>query len=327
MARLFGWLFSFLPYATYAYPLLMVFKGGIVRKGWGLVCAAFGIGLLSAYYAIMNANHISSDPAAGAYVYIFGMLLLAAGVLLYRPSAAPPSAAGRSGDLVFCPHCGARNEPNAQFCGDCGRPIDTTSDAPAASGTLYVPYQTAGTGSGWWSRPRWVWWAAGLAALTVVVGGAWWVLSSRTVVQGGPTLQGEQVPSEGNTHAPEGSPIAYRAHPPASGTHYPTPAPRGVYPQGLPEGLWVHSLEHGYIVLAYRPPASPDQLPQFQDMVESFPKSKYGYAKLVIIPYRDMDHPYAALAWTWRLWLDRFDREKVLEFYRAHVDRGPEDIP
>jgi len=175
--------------------------------------------------------------------------------------------------------------------------------------------------------PAWLWWSIGVAVLVLIVGGAWWVLSSRTAAQGGPTLQGERVPHEGNNHVPMGSDIKYRAHPPASGDHYPTPAPRGVYPEGLLEGFWVHSLEHGYIVLAYRPPVSPDQLEQFQEMVRSFPKSKYGYAKLVIVPYKDMDHPYAVLAWTWRLWLDRFDREKILEFYRAHVDRGPEDIP
>jgi hypothetical protein len=40
-----------------------------------------------------------------------------------------------------------------------------------------------------------------------------------------------------------------------------------------------------------------------------------------------MPHPYAALAWTYRLWLDQLDRQKILDFYRAHVDRGPEDIP
>jgi hypothetical protein len=176
-------------------------------------------------------------------------------------------------------------------------------------------------------QPAWVWWLAGAAALVIIAVGAWWALSPRTAAQGGPTLQGDRVPYEGNTHVPMGSDIQYRAHPPASGNHYPTPAPRGVYPEGLLEGFWVHSLEHGYIVLAYRPPVSPDQIQQFQNMVQTFPKSKYGYAKLVIVPYKDMAHPYAVLAWTWRLWLDQFDREKILEFYRAHVDRGPEDIP
>ncbi|HYM91902.1 MAG TPA: DUF3105 domain-containing protein [bacterium] len=176
-------------------------------------------------------------------------------------------------------------------------------------------------------RPRWLWWLAGGAALAVAAGGAWWGLSSRSAAQSGATIDGERLPDEGNKHVDIGLPIQYRDHPPASGNHYPQPAPAGVYPQGLAEGFWVHSLEHGYIVLAYRPPASPEQLSQFDEMLRSFPRSKYRFVKLIVVPYKDMDHPYAALAWTWRLWLDSFDREKVLAFYRAHVDRAPEDVP
>ena len=80
-------------------------------------------------------------------------------------------------------------------------------------------------------------------------------------------------------------------------------------------------------MLVYKPPVSPALLDQFDAMERTFPKSKYGYAKLVVVPYAEMTHPFAALAWDWRLWLDAFDRQKVLAFYRAHVDRGPEDVP
>jgi len=171
-------------------------------------------------------------------------------------------------------------------------------------------------------RPGWLWWLAAAG-----VGAIWW-FSLRTAAQGEPTIQGDRVPYEGNTHVPMNSSIEYRAHPPASGNHYPQPAAAGVYPEGLLPGFWVHSLEHGYIVLAYRPPASPELLRQFDEMLVSFPRSrKWHLVKLVVVPYKDMNHPYAVLAWTWRLWLDQFDREKVLQFYRAHVDRGPEDIP
>jgi hypothetical protein len=138
---------------------------------------------------------------------------------------------------------------------------------------------------------------------------------------------GQQIPEEGREHVAVGSVINYRAHPPASGPHYPTPAPTGVYAQGLPPGFWVHSLEHGYIVLVYKPPVSETLLKDFDRMVTDFPKSKFGNVKLVIVPYSEMLHPFAALAWGWRLEMDAFDRATILKFYRAHVDRGPEDIP
>jgi len=140
-------------------------------------------------------------------------------------------------------------------------------------------------------------------------------------------MRGQHLPDEGYDHVQVGTQIQYRAHPPASGPHYPSPAPAGVYPEGLPPGFWVHSLEHGYIVLLYKPPVSDAGLLEFREMVKNFPKSKYGNVKLVIAPYEEMIHPFAVLAWDWRLWLDTFDRGKVLEFYRGHVDQGREDLP
>ena len=170
-----------------------------------------------------------------------------------------------------------------------------------------------------------MWWVVA-AALVVIAGGTWWAVSSRTPAQGGTNL-GDPVPNEGRDHVAIGTPIQYRAQPPASGNHYPSPLAPGVYPDGRLPGFWVHNLEHGYVVLVYKPPVSPALLDQFDAMERTFPKSKYGYAKLVVVPYAEMTHPFAALAWDWRLWLDAFDRQKVLAFYRAHVDRGPEDVP
>lgn len=154
----------------------------------------------------------------------------------------------------------------------------------------------------------------------------WWATAARPQPRPAPTL-GERVADEGYEHVEVGTAIQYRAHPPASGPHYPYPAPAGFYPQGLPEGFWVHSLEHGYIVLVYRPPVSSVLELQFKEMIKDFPKSKYGNVKLVIAPYENMPHAYAALAWHWRLWLDTFDRAKTLDFYRQHVDQGREDLP
>jgi hypothetical protein len=142
-----------------------------------------------------------------------------------------------------------------------------------------------------------------------------------------PAGMGERIPNEGYSHVPVGTTIEYQNHPPASGTHYPTPAATGVYPRGLAPGFWVHSLEHGYVVLVYKSPVSEALLEQFNQMVTDFPKSKYGNVKLVIAPYDEMTYPFAVVAWDWRLWMDTFDRAVVLEFYKAHVDHGPEDIP
>ena len=173
-----------------------------------------------------------------------------------------------------------------------------------------------------------VWWVAGAVILLIGGGIVWWAASGRakTPVPVGPLL-GQQIPDEGHEHVAVGTPIHYKANPPASGTHYPVPAPAGVYPNGLEPGFWVHSLEHGYIVLLYKPPAAPDRLAEFDRMVKDFPRSKFGNVKFLAVPYSDMARPYAVMAWDWRLFMDTFDRATVLLFYKEHVDHGREDIP
>jgi hypothetical protein len=47
----------------------------------------------------------------------------------------------------------------------------------------------------------------------------------------------------------------------------------------------------------------------------------------VIAPDPKIKTPFATLAWTWLDELPSFDRDRLLRFYRAHVDRGPEDVP
>ncbi len=168
-------------------------------------------------------------------------------------------------------------------------------------------------------------WIAGALFLALSIAAAWWVTSGR--IQVAAQQVGERIPDEGFEHVPIGTAVTHLAHPPASGTHYPIPAQAGVYPDGLVPGLWIHSLEHGYIVLVYKPPVIQQLLIELQDMVRDFPKSKFDNVKLVIAPYSEMSHPFAVLAWDWRLWLDSFDQAKVLAFYQAHVDHGREDLP
>jgi hypothetical protein len=143
--------------------------------------------------------------------------------------------------------------------------------------------------------------------------------------------QGHQVPIEGNRqHLPQGQPIPYRNRPPSSGDHYDTPAGYGFFQREIPTGNWVHDLEHGGIVVLYRPDLC-DQTCQSQllDVYNSAPSSQLfpGTRKMLVIPYQDMDHAIAAVAWGWVDEMDQtqpVDKDRILAFYRAHVDRGPE---
>ena len=144
-----------------------------------------------------------------------------------------------------------------------------------------------------------------------------------------PTQPGRVAPNEGYSHAAQGEPITYQNRPPSSGTHYPTWTRPGVYPEPQPTGNWVHSLEHGYVVILYNcPDACPDLAQQLAAFYEAAPKSAhYGYQKLIVQPYADMDHRIAIVAWAHVDELDAFDPTRLRAFYDAYHDHGPEDAP
>ena len=139
---------------------------------------------------------------------------------------------------------------------------------------------------------------------------------------------GRQMPEEGYQHVPEGTPGTYGHQPPTSGQHWPRWARWEFYTQEVPPELWVHNLEHGGIVILYRCDAPcPDLIQQLRELYDTFPKSKHGHVKLLTTPYQKLKSRLAILAWTWLDQLDQFDRQRLLRFYQAHLDEGPEDVP
>jgi hypothetical protein len=142
--------------------------------------------------------------------------------------------------------------------------------------------------------------------------------------------QGAQRPDEGQTHIDRGQVGKYTSpYPPTSGQHWAdTWAEWRMYDTPIPPEVFVHNLEHGGIVLLYRcDTPCPQLVAQFRDLYQTFPKAKNGKVKMVVAPDPKIKSAVAILAWTWIDELPRFDRERLLKFYTAHVDRGPEDVP
>jgi hypothetical protein len=83
-------------------------------------------------------------------------------------------------------------------------------------------------------------------------------------------------PDEGAQHLqPTDAPPTYQTTPAASGPHSASPLPpdTAVYDQPIPEVNAIHNLEHGYVLIYYRPDG-PDALPEatvseLQDLAES----------------------------------------------------------
>jgi hypothetical protein len=165
--------------------------------------------------------------------------------------------------------------------------------------------------------------AGGLAFALVV--GAIVVLFPRP---GTAQAQGHQVPIEGNRqHVSQSTDTGYRNRPPSSGDHYDTPSGYGVIGRQLMAGNLVHTLEHGGVIVYYRPDLCDQScVAQLQHAFNAAPKSRqWGTVKMVVTPWQDMDHAVTAAAWGWVDEMDEADPARIDAFYQAHVDRGPED--
>ena len=159
------------------------------------------------------------------------------------------------------------------------------------------------------------------ALLGVLIIGAWLAQTASAQI-------GRQMPDEGQQHISEGTPGKYGHYPPTSGPHWPRVAAWGMHDEEVPPEIWVHNLEHGGIVILYRCEIPcPDLIRQLSEAFQTFPKSKYGHVNLLITLYSKLQGRLAILAWTWIDEMLAFDRERLLRFYQAHVDKGPEDVP
>jgi hypothetical protein len=165
---------------------------------------------------------------------------------------------------------------------------------------------------------------AGAAALVLLL-----AIGAAVLLFPRPTAaRGQPVPIEGDRqHEPQGASIPYHNRPPSSGNHYDQPAGYGMFTREIPAGNLVHTLEHGGIVVYYRPDLC-DQacLGQLQQAHDGAPKSqRYGVVKMAVAPWSDMDQAVTAAAWGWIDGMDQPDVQRIVAFYREHVDRGPED--
>ncbi|MDQ6695793.1 MAG: DUF3105 domain-containing protein [Chloroflexota bacterium] len=167
------------------------------------------------------------------------------------------------------------------------------------------------------------------AAATPATGGANAPSDVRPVPNGteAADLPGVAVPDEGAEHVPEGSVIHYKSTPPSNGPHYPTTATYGFSLKTIPDGNLVHSLEHGAIVLYYKPGVDAATAQELRDLFTRLRPSKYGKVKLIVAPYANLQVPLEIAAWRRVEPLTTFNFDRIRAFYEAFVDKGPEDIP
>jgi hypothetical protein len=146
-----------------------------------------------------------------------------------------------------------------------------------------------------------------------------------------PAHANEQIiPDAGAGHVAEGSPLVFDHYPPSSGSHYPTWADPGFYDAPISEGYWVHSLEHGDVVILYNCPDGDctELKTQIRELRDQLPRRRCDLIRVLAIPYsQGMSTPITVVAWGRQLDLPEFDAQAIEDFYKRHEDRGPENIP
>jgi hypothetical protein len=144
---------------------------------------------------------------------------------------------------------------------------------------------------------------------------------------------GTRQADDGGTHVRDGTvfPAAQRPYsstPATSGPHWDSPNQWGVYSTPQREEQIIHNLEHGGIVIWYKPDALDDAeidtLAQYVNRQTATGIS--GRYKFILSPWDgpDFGHPIAVTAWRQLLYKDAVDTGMIDEFARAHYGRAPE---
>lgn len=113
---------------------------------------------------------------------------------------------------------------------------------------------------------------------------------------------------------------SYEVEPPAGGAHEPSAAPPGFYnPENVPsDGKLVHAMEHGFVVLWYRPDLGPEDRLEMEKLSDRFGR------ELIVVPRASLEGEVAVTAWHRRLACRSLDPEAIALFTTSFKDQGPE---
>ncbi|MEY2847272.1 MAG: hypothetical protein RL076_2818 [Chloroflexota bacterium] len=117
-------------------------------------------------------------------------------------------------------------------------------------------------------------------------------------------------------------PTPYNSDPATSGYHVGSMlAPWGIQAEPLQDKVSVHNLEHGGIIVHYRPDLNPDDLARLTTLARDLQRQN---SCLIVVPRDGLKHPVVLTAWTYMLPLDAIDTDKITAFFTARVGKGPE---
>lgn len=135
---------------------------------------------------------------------------------------------------------------------------------------------------------------------------------------------GQNQPDKGTTHVPTGE-AKYETDLPTSGPHNQQPAPWGSYKQEIPNENLVHSMEHGGVIVTYKPGLDQATVEKIDRLfVKPFSNRKFTPSKAIVMPYAKNDAPIVMRSWNRIFRLQQFDERAMVDYYLKNVNKSPE---
>src|SRR5207302_1571640 len=107
---------------------------------------------------------------------------------------------------------------------------------------------------------------------------------------------------------------------------YPLWAAFEIFSSTVARGYWVHNVEHGAIVLLYRPDAGPDLVSALIDACNAIPgNAERGHKRALLTPDPLLIGTVAIVAANVTLEGGCVDRDAILDFVAAHRNHALED--
>lgn len=160
-------------------------------------------------------------------------------------------------------------------------------------------------------------WTIALLVTAAVVGGI-----AYATRQYNENLPGTAFTNQGREHiALDADHPEYNSNPPTSGSHYSEWEKNwGIHTNYVEEGYQVHNLEHGGIIVHYRP----DKITNLPELEALFTELQQKNKKMLLMPNSNIDTVYALTAWTRLDTFDQYDPERIKKFTAAFYNKGPE---
>lgn len=134
---------------------------------------------------------------------------------------------------------------------------------------------------------------------------------------------------EGSSHVEPPATVDYETDPPTSGNHYENVAGWGVYRETVQAETLVHNLEHGGVVIHYRPDDLTDEeIEMLEDFVEEdYPDTQDLQGGVILNPNPDIPEPVALAAWQHTQTMEEPNLVVIEHFISERCGEGPEKVP